>query len=239
MKRILLPGLLIFYFMVTIECGEEAFRVKGARFRKEEEKTMVINYLIMLGILLVFGMLSYRVYIKNNECKIDKSHIKDIKAEIQHIEAGGEEFLLTSMRDKKDGIVFYPNPALLVEDKKKGALEKLKKSLHRMQKKIKNADKEIGNLEQKNMVFEKQIELLKAEFELKKNEGFDIGAAHGLGEKPLHEYYPTMENEGEMGTEGGLEVDIQMGGDLDVALIPDGEVLVEVEVDLAAEAEMG
>jgi hypothetical protein len=131
--------------MVTVECGEEAFKLKGARFRKEEEKTMVINYLIMLGILLVFGMLSYRVYIKNNECKIDKSHIKDIKAEIQHIEAGGEEFLLTSMRDKKDGIVYYPNPALLVEDKKKGALEKLKKSLHRMQKKIKNADKEIGN----------------------------------------------------------------------------------------------
>ena len=48
-----------------------------------------------------------------------------------------------------------------------------------------------------------------------------------------------MEDEGDMGMEVGLETDIQMGGDLEVALIPDGEGLVEVEVDLVAEVEMG
>ena len=82
MKNLLVPGLLFFYVMVAVQCGEASFRVKQVRFRQAEEKTMVMNYLIMLGILLVFGMLSYRVYIKNNECKIDKSHIKDIKAVI-------------------------------------------------------------------------------------------------------------------------------------------------------------
>jgi len=153
---------------------------------------MVWNYIAMLAILLVFGLLSYRTYIKNIECAIDKVHIRDIKKEIATIEAGGEEFLVTSMRDKKDGIMYFENPCLLVEDKKKGALDKLKNSLKRMKRKCDQADKEIAGLEQKNMIFEKQIGLLKSEYELKKNEGFDIGAAHGLGEKPLHEYYPTI-----------------------------------------------
>merc|ERR1711957_498637 len=85
---------------------------------------MMDKVILLFCLAIVTLWFGIRFYSKNNEQIEDKADIKVIKNEINIIEAGGEEFLVSSMRDKKDGIIFFINP-LNEEAAGEAKLEKL------------------------------------------------------------------------------------------------------------------
>jgi len=150
---------------------------------------MMEKVILLFCLAIVTVWFGIRFYSKNNEQIEDKADIKVIKNEINIIEAGGEEFLVSSMRDKKDGIIFFINPSVNEEAAGEAKLEKLKKHLKKTQNSLKQCSKDIRDLELRNKTYDVQINAYTKEYELKKNEGIDIGAAHGYGDKPLVENY--------------------------------------------------
>jgi len=65
---------------------------KVTAFVHHEQFLMVQKFLINLIILILLGLLGFRLYTKTNAKKVEKKAIKKIRAEINTIEEGGEEF---------------------------------------------------------------------------------------------------------------------------------------------------
>ena len=69
--------------------------------------TKIIIFIIVLGIL---GLIVWKVWDVKNTVSKNKILMEEFEDQIEMIEEGSDEFVISSIKDKRDGIHFFENP---------------------------------------------------------------------------------------------------------------------------------
>lgn len=119
--------------------------------------------LTALGMLFgaAFGYYFYRARLQIED---NKKEILEMKNEMNDIRSGSKEFLVQSMRDKKEGIQFFENPCF-AKWEKRDEVHKIKKEIRYMKKRINRYNTDIGFYEEKSVKLGKQVSKIKTKFE--------------------------------------------------------------------------
>lgn len=148
--------------------------------------TKIIMFCLILGIL---GLIIWKVWDVKNTVNKNKKLMEEFEDQIDMIEEGSDEYVISSISDKREGIHFFENPLRMYGYSDHiTKMQELNKKLYRLKRQIATGEGDIANLKERNDWYKNQIKDLNDEYERRKKENFDIGLAHGFSESLLVEY---------------------------------------------------
>lgn len=155
----------------------------------QEQKGTIRKIIIFCLILGILGLIIWKVWDVKNTVNKNKKLMQEFEEQIDMIEEGSDEYVISSISDKREGIHFFDNPLRMYGYTDHiTKMQELNKKLYRLKRQIATGENDIANLKERNDWYKNQIKDLNDEYERKKKENFDIGLAHGFSESLLVEY---------------------------------------------------
>lgn len=115
--------------------------------------------------------------------------MEEFEEQIDMIENASDEFVISSISDKRENIIFFENPLRVYGyTDHVTKLQELSKKVHRLKKQIKIGEEDIKNLKERNDWYKNEIKDLSEEFERQKKENYDIGDSKGFANSLFREY---------------------------------------------------
>ena len=135
---------------------------------------------MMCLLIGIFGLIGWKVYDLKVQVRRNKTMMKEFQAEIEVIEDTSNDFVVSSLKDKKEGIIFFENPV-----KGQGGNTQLNRTqtlqakIDKLRRQIEVFEGDIVNLKERNVIYENEIKDLQNEYDKKRKEQFDIQPAGG------------------------------------------------------------
>ena len=161
---------------------------KPLNIDEEKKKTLaaILSFLAFVGIA---GFIIYKFWEVKERVRQNRLRMNDYQKEINAIEAHSDQFVVSSLEDKRAGIIFFENPLSntnYMDNITK--IQELNKKLHHLKEKVVQGETDIENLRERNDWYKNEIKDLMDEYERKKLEEFDIGHAHGYADSLFKEF---------------------------------------------------
>lgn len=141
---------------------------------------------ILLGVL---GVIFWKVWEMRKGVDKSKALLNELEDQIDIIEEESDEFVVKSIKDIREGIIFFENPMRLHNyGDHVTKLQELHKKISKLKAQVKQGELDIENLKERNDWYKNQIKELDADYERKKKENYDIGHGLGFSESLVPEY---------------------------------------------------
>ena len=155
----------------------------------EEKKKTLAAILSFVVFVAIAGFIIYKFWEVKEQVRQNRLRMNDYQKEISGIESHSDQFLVSSLEDKRAGIIFFENPLSntnYMDNITK--IQELNKKLHHLKEKVVQGEADIESLRERNDWYKNEIKDLGDEYERKKLEEFDIGHAHGYTESLFREF---------------------------------------------------
>ena len=76
----------------------------------EVQKKTITKIIIFVFVLGILGLIVWKVWDVKNTIDKNKVLMEEFEDQIEMIEDGSDEFVISSIKDKRDGIHFFENP---------------------------------------------------------------------------------------------------------------------------------
>ena len=159
------------------------------RLLLEQEKKAALYIGLAIFLIGVSGCIIYKFWDARKSIEEAKKQTTELEKQIDIIEDNSENFVVSSLEDKRRGIRFFDNPlraSNYIDNVTK--MQEINKKIYRLKKQKKVGEEDIMNLKERNDWYKNEIKDLQDEFERKKKEAFDVGHAHGYSESLFREY---------------------------------------------------
>lgn len=140
-------------------------------------------------LLAILGLIFWKVWEMKKGVEKSKELLNELEDQIDVIEEESEEFVVKSIKDIREGIIFFENPMRLHGyGDHNTKMQELHKKISKLKGKVKQGEKDISNLKERNDWYKNEIKELTDEYERKKKENFDIGHALGYSDSLVRQY---------------------------------------------------
>ena len=140
-------------------------------------------------LLAILGLIFWKVWEMKKGVEKSKQLLTELEDQIDVIEEESEEFVVKSIKDIREGIIFFENPMRLHGyGDHNTKMQELHKKIAKLKGKVKQGEKDIANLKERNDWYKNEIKELTDDFERKKKENFDIGHALGYSDSLVRQY---------------------------------------------------
>ena len=140
-------------------------------------------------LLAILGLIFWKVWEMKKGVEKSKQLLTELEDQIDVIEEESEEFVVKSIKDIREGIIFFENPMRLHGyGDHNTKMQELHKKISKLKSKVKQGEKDITNLKERNDWYKNEIKELTDEYERKKKENFDIGHALGYSDSLVRQY---------------------------------------------------
>ena len=140
------------------------------------ENTIVLFIVIGVFIILLLGLLACKLWEVNFTEKHNKGLLIEFGDQIEMIEEQPDEFVISSIKDKREGIEYFSNPLRFSENSEQiTKLQGLAKKHQRYSKLIIKLEEELSDLQLKHSKYNKEIEDQVTELEKIKRKNFEKG----------------------------------------------------------------
>ena len=140
-------------------------------------------FFIVVGVfvVLLLGLLACKLWEVNYTEKQNNMLLIEFGDQIEMIEEQPDEFVISSVKDKREGIQFFSNPLRFSENSEQiTKLQGLAKKHQRYTKLISKLEEELGDLQLKHSRYNKEIEDHVTELEKIKRKNFEKGNSSRL-----------------------------------------------------------
>lgn len=156
---------------------------------KAQRGNFILNIVIAALVLGTLGLIFWKVWEMRKGVEKSTTLLNELEDQIDIIEEESEEFVIKSIKDIREGIIFFENPMRLHGySDHHTKMQELHKKITKLKQQVKQGEADIENLEERNLWYKNQIKELNLELERKKKENFDIGHALGFSESLVREY---------------------------------------------------
>ena len=162
-------------------------KTKNLDFQQSQKET-ITRILIICLILFIIAVVIWKVWSLSKTLAKNTKLMEEFEQQIENIEDGSEEYVISSINDMREGIHFFENPLRMYGfSDHVTKMQELNKKIYRLKREIAIGEGDIENLKERNDWYKNQIKDLNDEFERRKKENYDIGHAHGFSESLLRE----------------------------------------------------
>lgn len=141
------------------------------------------------ALLAILGLIFWKVWEMKKGVEKSKELLNELEDQIDVIEEESEEFVVKSIKDIREGIIFFENPMRLHGyGDHNTKMQELHKKISKLKGKVKQGEKDLSNLKERNDWYKNEIKELTDEYERKKKENFDIGHALGYSDSLVRQY---------------------------------------------------
>lgn len=156
---------------------------------KAQRGGFILNIVIAGLVLGALGLIFWKVWEMRKGVEKSTNLLNELEDQIDIIEEESEEFVIKSIKDIREGIIFFDNPMRLHGySDHHTKMQELHKKITKLKQQVKQGESDIENLEERNSWYKNQIKELNEDLERKKKENFDIGHALGFSESLVREY---------------------------------------------------
>lgn len=182
-------ALLLFFLAEAISCQNSTSTATAENSWKAQRGGFILNIVIAALVLGVLGLIFWKVWEMRKGVEKSTNLLNELEDQIDIIEEESEEFVIKSIKDIREGIIFFENPMRLHGfSDHHTKMQELHKKITKLKQQVKQGEVDIENLEERNSWYKNQIKELNEDLERKKKENFDIGHALGFSESLVREY---------------------------------------------------
>ena len=129
------------------------------------------------------GLVFWKVWEMKKGVEKSREMLTQLEDQIDIIEEETDEFVVKSIKDIREGIIFFENPMRLRGyGDHNTKLQEVHKKIAKLKKDVKQGEVDIADLEERNREYKRQIKELGEEYQLRSTETYDIGHALGYRE---------------------------------------------------------
>lgn len=156
---------------------------------KAKRGGVVLNIVVASIVLGVLGLIFWKIWEMRKGVEKSTNLLNELEDQIDIIEEESDEFVIKSIKDIREGIIFFENPTRMHGyGDHFTKIQEVHKKITKLKQQVKQGDLDIDNLRERNDWYKNQLKELNNDLERKKKENFDIGFAHGFSESLVREY---------------------------------------------------
>lgn len=179
-------------FLVSVLCdsvaGQPTEAEKDSSW-KAKRGGVILNIVVASIVLGVLGLIFWKIWEMRKGVQKSTNLLNELEDQIDIIEEESDEFVIKSIKDIREGIIFFENPTRLYGyGDHFTKIQEIHKKITKLKQQVKQGDLDIDNLKERNDWYKNQLKELNGDLERKKKENFDIGYAHGFSESLVREY---------------------------------------------------
>ena len=155
----------------------------------DPSSNMLLKILSGSILLALLGLIFWKVWEMRKEVDKSTQLVNELEDQIDKIEEESEEFVIKSIKDIREGIIFFENPMRLHGyGDHNTKMQELHKKINKLKEQVKRGEKDISNLKERNDWYKNEIKELTDDYERKKKENFDVGHALGYSDSLVRQY---------------------------------------------------
>lgn len=156
---------------------------------KAKRGGVVLNIVVASIVLGVLGLIFWKIWEMRKGVEKSTNLLNELEDQIDIIEEESDEFVIKSIKDIREGIIFFENPTRMHGyGDHFTKIQEVHKKITKLKQQVKQGDLDIDNLRERNDWYKNQLKELNNDLERSKKENFDIGFAHGFSESLVREY---------------------------------------------------
>jgi hypothetical protein len=156
---------------------------------KAKRGGVVLNIVVASIVLGVLGLIFWKIWEMRKGVEKSTNLLNELEDQIDIIEEESDEFVIKSIKDIREGIIFFENPTRMYGyGDHFTKIQEVHKKITKLKQQVKQGYLDIDNLRERNDWYKNQLKELNNDLERKKKENFDIGFAHGFSESLVREY---------------------------------------------------
>lgn len=156
---------------------------------KAKRGPVIMRIIVASIVFSVLGLIFWKIWEMRKGIEKSTNLLNELEDQIDIIEEESEEFVIKSIKDIREGIIFFENPTRLVGyGDHFTKIQELHKKIKKLEQQVRQGDADIDNLKERNEWYKNQLKELNNEYERKKKENFDIGLNLGFSESLVREY---------------------------------------------------